>query len=154
MQPRCLFFHEIISFQVQLSLNALDSVRDYYQIALRDTSRNGITTRRVVLESITGAQIRNSNQLCKLAEFLGARRQTLSESSKLRSSAEEKQVLKPLVERLCRKPPDGEKVVSLAWKIAAGQFFEKDNISDIVKGHHCLYKVSAQSWYADFRVAI
>ena len=117
------------------------SVRDYYQVALKDRSRNGVTMRKIVLESVSGSQIRSSCQLSQVAEVLGARKQTLFESSKMRVSAEEKRELKPLVERLGRKPPEGEKVVSLAWKIEAGQFFEQDSISNIVKGHHCMHKV-------------
>jgi hypothetical protein len=126
---------------LQLILNALESVRDYYQIALKDYSRNGITRRRVILESVSGSHIRKACQLSQLAEFLGARKATLLESSKSRSSAEDQQKLKPLVEMLGRKPPEGERVVSLSWKIKAGQFFEQDSCSDIVKGTHCMYKV-------------
>ena len=124
-----------------MALNVLDSIKDFYQIALKDLSRNGVTIRKIVLESTSGTKVKNSNQLSQLAEILGARRQTLVESSKMRNSEEENQRLKPLVERLGRKPPEGENVISLAWKIKAGRFFEQDNVSDIVKGHHCMYKV-------------
>ena len=124
-----------------MALNVLDSIKDFYQIALKDLSRNGVTIRKIVLESTSGTKVKNSNQLSQLAEILGARRQTLVESSKMRNSEEENQRLKPLVERLGRKPPEGENVISLAWKIKAGRLFKQDNVSDIVKGHHCMYKV-------------
>ena len=53
---------------------------------------------------------------------------------------EDTQKIKPFLERLCRKPPSGDKVISPEWKLAAGKFYELDCVSDIVKGHHQIYK--------------
>ena len=126
---------------MDLALNVLESLKEYYQIALSDRSRNGVTLRKVVLESVSEAAVRESNQLKQLGEFLGARRHLLVEMSKLRSIIEDKQKLVPLVEKLARKAPEGENIISMEWKLRATCFYEQDNISDVVKGHHAVYKV-------------
>jgi hypothetical protein len=123
----------------------MDSIRDYYQLALADLTRSGISTRRILLESISGYQTRDSHQLSQLAESIGARKQTLLESSRSRTEAEEKKELKQLVLRLGRKPPEGEKYVSLDWVIKAGTFYELETSSDVCKGHNQMHKVWKQS---------
>ena len=128
-------------FKVDLALNVLEAIKSFYQISLADKSRNGVLMRKVVLESVIGPSVRNSRQLKQLADILGARRQTLQEMSQMRVTAEENEKLALLVERIARKAPEGEKIISLEWKIQAGHFYEQDNISDIIKGHHCIYKV-------------
>ena len=133
--------HDNLWFQAKLSLNMLDSVRDYYQLALADLTRSGISTRRILLESISGYQTRDSHQLSQLAESIGARKQTLLECSRSRSEAEKKKELTQLVERLGRKPPEGEKYVSLDWVIKAGTFYELESSSDVCKGHNQMHKV-------------
>ena len=110
-------------------------------MALKDNFREGVTRRKVILESISGSSIREASQLGQLADFLGSRRGTLLDSSKRRLSAEDQQKLIPLVEMLGRKPPEGERVLTLHWKIQAGKFFELDTSSDVVKGTHAIYKV-------------
>ena len=109
-------------FMFQLALNALHCVHDYYQLAMKDSSRDGITRRKVTLECISGCYIREASQLSQLAEFMGARKATLFECSKSRSSAEDEQKLKPLVEMMARKPPEGESIITLDWRIKAGNF--------------------------------
>ena len=127
--------------KVDLALNVLDSIKSYFQIAQTDLSRNGITMKKILLESVSGPEVRNAHQLKLLSEVLGARRKTLFEMSKMRILTEENKKLAQLVEKLCRKPPEGEKIISLEWKLEAGHFYEQDNISDLIKGHHCIYKV-------------
>ena len=126
---------------MDLALNVFESVKSYYQIARKDLSRNGTTMRKIVCESVSGSAIRNANQLNLLAESLGARRQTLFDMSKMRVLTDENENLVHLVEKIARKPPEGGKIISMEWKIKAGHFYEQENISDVIKGHHCVYKV-------------
>ena len=101
--------------------------------------------RKIVLEAVSGVQTRDNNQLTQLAEFLGARRQFLSDMSRGRILIEENQVLVHLVDRIGRKSPEGEHVISKEWKLRAGYFYEQ--VSDIIKGHHSIYKVGlAKHW--------
>ena len=62
---------------VGVALNVLESFREYYQFALNDTSRNGIAVRKVLLESVSGKEVREMNQLSYLASVIGAGRQSL-----------------------------------------------------------------------------
>ena len=71
--------------------------------------------RKIVLEAVSGAQTRDNNQLTQLAEILGARRQFLSDMSRGRILIEENQVLGLLVDRIGRKSPEGENVISKEW---------------------------------------
>ena len=96
-------------------MNVLQSLKSYYKIARADPSRNGITMRKIVLEAVSGAQTRDNNQLTQLAEILGARRQFLSDMSRGRILIEENQVLGLLVDRIGRKSPEGENVISKEW---------------------------------------
>ena len=101
--------------------------------------------RKIVLEAVSGAQTRDNNQLTQLAEILGARRQFLSDMARERILIEENQVLAQLIDRIGRKSPEGEHVISKEWKMRAIQFYEQ--VSDIIKGHHSIYKVGmAKHW--------
>ena len=126
-------------YQVELAVNVLKSIRGYYTLGLSDTSRNGVTVRKIILESVSGTVISKNGQLSQLANLLGARKSTVYECSKVRLALEEKGELIPLVEKLARKSPEGDKIISTEWKIKAGQFYEQ--VSEIVKGHHSMYKV-------------
>ena len=63
------------------------------------------------------------------------------ECSKVRLALEKKGELIPLVEKLARKSPEGDNIISTEWKIKAGQFYEL--VSEVVKGHHSTYKVGS-----------
>ena len=106
-----------------------------------DLSRNGNLCRKVLYESLTGPSVRESNHLTELADFLDARRKTVYTSAKEREKLEETQKIRPFMERLCRKPPSGDSVISPEWKLAAGTFYELDCVSEIIKGHHRMFKV-------------
>ena len=124
---------------MELALNVLESVRSYYKLAQSDSSRNGITIRKIILESVSGSAVRNAMQLWQLGDILGARKKTVYECSKVRLSIDEKEEMIPLVEKLARKAPEGESFISQEWKLKGVQFYEMK--SEIIKGHHCMYKV-------------
>ena len=54
---------------MELALNVLESVRSYYKLAQSDSSRNGITIRKVILESVSGSTVRNAMQLWQLGDI-------------------------------------------------------------------------------------
>ena len=137
-----------LSYQIELAVAVLESVKGYYKLGQTDTSRNGVTIRKIVLESVTGALIRKGGQLSQLADFLGARKKTVFECSKVRLATEEKGELIPLVTKLARKLPEGEKIISTEWKVKAGQFYE--HVSEIIKGHHSVYKVGLLGIYVEY----
>ena len=88
---------------------------------------------------LSGPTVRDANQLPQLCEVFCTRKKTLYEMSKLRLSMEENQKLVPLVERLARKSPEDEKIITNEWKLKCVEFYETK--SEIVKGHHSMYKV-------------
>ena len=118
----------------------LDSIKGYFDVIVKDLTRNGITVRKHFLESLSAPSM-SSKDLAELAGFLGVRRKAVSAAADGRAKLEEDQLLQPFAERMARKQPVGEKVVTLDWKLKAGEFFESDSISDVIKGHHKLYKV-------------
>ena len=124
---------------MELALNVLESVRSYYKLAQSDSSRNGITIRKIILESVSGSAVRNAMQLWQLGDILGARKKTVYECSKVRLSIDEKEEMIPLVEKFARKAPEGESFISQEWKLKGVQFYEMK--SEVIKGHHCMYKV-------------
>ena len=101
-------------------------------------TRNGIITRKIVLESVSGSNIRDANQLSMVADTIGARRKTLHASSAYRIRIEDNEKITPLVEKLARKSPEGDSVISYDWKLKAVNFYEAN--SEIIKGHHSVYK--------------
>ena len=117
----------------------LESVKDYYKLVQSDMTRNGIVMKKVILESVTGSVIRNACQLSQLADILGARLKTLYETSKVRFLVEENKEMTPLVEKLARKSPEGDKIISREWKLKGVHFYETN--SELIKGYHCMYKV-------------
>ena len=122
-----------------MALNVLESVKDYYKLVQSDMTRNGIVMKKVILESVTGSVIRNACQLSQLADILGARLKTLYETSKVRFLVEENKEMTPLVEKLARKSPEGDKIISREWKLKGFHFYETN--SELIKGYHCMYKV-------------
>ena len=97
--------------------------------------------RKILLESVAGSSVRDANQLTQLADYLGARKHSLLDMSKSRIVIEDNEKLAPLVEKLARKQPEGDRIIGMDWKLKAGHFYELDNISDVVKGHHSVFKV-------------
>ena len=122
-----------------MALNVLESVKDYYKLVQSDMTRNGIVMKKVILESVTGSVIRNACQLSQLADILGARLKTLYETSKVRFLVEENKEMTPLVEKLARKSPEGDKIISREWNLKGVHFYETN--SELIKGYHCMYKV-------------
>ena len=58
---------------------------------------------------------------------------------------DEERKLVPLVSRLQRKSPEGQNIISTQWKVEAIGFFEPEVISDVLKGHNNVFKVSFSS---------
>ena len=124
--------------KADLALNILDSLKDYYQFALKDLTWNGIATRKVILESISGSALRENSQLSLAADVIGARKKSLYNASATRKSIEDNFKIIPLVEKLARKPPSGDGFVSDEWKLKAVLFYESK--SELIKGHNNLFK--------------
>ena len=97
--------------------------------------------RKLFLEGITGSDVWENNFLSNLADYIGARKHSVIDSSKNRLKIENDQKLIPIISRLERKTPDGEKIISIEWKVKAVAFFETDEISEILKGHNNVFKV-------------
>ena len=123
---------------IELAVNTLESIKEFYRLTLKDLSRNGSATRKLVLESVAGSTIRDRNQLSQLADAIGARRKTLYIASKERKKVEENEKIIPLIEKLGRKPPEGEHIICEEWKLNAVNFYEQK--SELIKGHNNLYK--------------
>ena len=68
-----------------------------------------------------------------------ARLKTLYETSKVRFLVEENKEMTPLVEKLARKSPEGDTIISREWKLKGVHFYETN--SEPIKGYHCMYKV-------------
>ena len=131
------------SVQVKMDLGkaVLESLKQYYTILKQDSTREGIVARKLFLECITGSDVCNNNFLSHLADYMGARKHSVIDSSKNRLKVETNQKLIPIVTRLERKTPDGKKIISIEWKVKAVAFFETDEISDVLKGHNNVFKV-------------
>ena len=134
-----------------MALNVLESVKDYYELVKSDLTRIGVVLKQVILECISGPTVRDANQLSQLSEVFCARKKTVYEMSKLRLSMEENQKLVPLVERLARKSPEGDKIITNEWKLKCVEFYETK--SEIVKGHHSMYKVGSKFLLFDLAFA-
>ena len=125
-----------------MALNVFESVKDYYKLVKSDLTRSGVVLKQVILECISGPAVREANQLSQLSEVFCARKKTVYEMSKMRLSMEENQKLVPLVQRLARKSPEGDKIITNEWKLKCVEFYETK--SEIVKGHHSMYKVGSK----------
>ena len=94
-----------------MALNVLESIAEFYKIAFKDGTRNGIVARKLILQAVAGSVILESSQSCVLSEKLGARRHTLLLEAENRKSLEERQLLVPFMAMLKRKSPHGSKFV-------------------------------------------
>ena len=98
--------------------------------------------RKLLLEGITGSDLRENNLLSQIAEYIGARKESILDSSKDRTTVENNHKLIPIVARLERKSPEGTNIISIEWKIKCVAFYETDGVSDILKGHNNVFKVN------------
>lgn len=127
--------------QKDLGKAVLESLRKYYTILQTDLTRQGIVTRKLFLESVTGSDVCSQNLLSSIADYIGARKHSVIESSKHREKIEKNAELTPIIKRLKRKNPEGTKIVSVVWEIKAVAFYESAELSDVCKGHHNVFKV-------------
>ena len=125
---------------LELGLNVLESVVEFYKIVTKDRTRNGIVARKLILQAVAGSMVLESSQGCLLSEKLGARRQTLFSELDNRKILEQRQLLVPFMTTLKRKSPHGTKFVSDQTRYDIIAFYEDDSISDILKGHNNLHK--------------
>ena len=119
----------------------IESLKKYYTILKQNSTRDGIISRKLVLESITGSDICDNKFLTQIAESVGARKALVLECSRQRARAENDQKLIPFLSRLERKRPEGEKVISPEWQLKAVALYESEIVSDVCKGYNNVLKV-------------
>ena len=90
-----------------------------------DKSRNGVIIRKIILESVCGLLIRKANQLSQLATYLGARKNSMYECSKIRLDIEDREELVPLVKKLARKLLKGIKLLVYSGKLKSDNSMNK-----------------------------
>ena len=115
---------------VELALNVLDSISDFYAIAAQDKSRTGISTRKLVLQAITGNKVQNSHQISLLSEIVGARYMTIFKEAENRKLLDEHQKLLPFIEMLRRKTPQGARFIPEKTRLDVIEFYERDHIRE------------------------
>ena len=120
----------------------MESLSTYLQIVKLDLSRDGSTVRNLLFESLTGPSVQDQHLLSQLADVIGARKSSVYAGAVRRSKLETEQKLVPIVSRLQRQSPHGQNVISNQWKIEAVGFFETEAISDVLKGHNNVFRVS------------
>ena len=118
----------------------LDSIREYLIILKPDLSRDVSLVKKLLFESLTGSKVRDNNLLSSLAETIGARKQTVLHCAAQRVKLEINTKMLPIVSRLIRKSPEGEKYISNHWKAEAYGLYENHLISDVIKGVNNVYK--------------
>ena len=129
-----------VKTRASLALNVLDAISDFYSILVQDRSRTGITARKLVIQSVAGSKVQNSKQLNLLSKEMGARRDTVVKEVENRKVVEEEQKLRPFLELLSRKSPQGAGYVSEQEHRDIIMFYESDEHSDILKGHNQCFK--------------
>ena len=125
---------------IPLALNILESIKEYYGMACCDSSRGTTATRKQLLQAVSGRSVRQAHQLSILSESIGARRHTVEKEAENRKLMEEKEEIVPYIEILKRKCPEGTRIVSDHEKFEVVTFYEKDCISDLLKGHNNILK--------------
>ena len=126
--------------QISLALHILESIKEYYNLAASDTSREASATRKQVLISVTGKSVRSAKQLNILADEIGARPATVVNEAKRRQQLEEQGKLIPYLDILARKSPEGARIVKDEEKLEVIEFYESENVSDVLKGHNNVSK--------------
>ena len=119
----------------------MKSLKQYYSILKKDITRNGSVARNHFLDSITGSDVQSSNLLSSLAEFIGSRKKTIWSNAKLRLRLETEHTLIPIATRMQRKSPEGDSYMSTEWKVRGMGFYELESTSEVMKGHHQVFKV-------------
>ena len=119
----------------------LSSIRDYLKILKPDLRRDVTLVRKLLYESLTGPKVRDNNLLSSLAEAIGARKNSIFDSSSRRVKLEINTKMLPIVSRLIRKAPEGEKYISNQWKAEAYSLYESHLLSDVIKGVNNVFKV-------------
>ena len=77
--------------------------------------------------------------LSSIADYLGARKHSVIDSSKHREKVGKNAELTPIIRRLKRKNPEGTRLISVAWEIKVVAFYESAELSDVCKGHHNVF---------------
>ena len=119
----------------------LSSIKDYLSILKPDLRRDVSLVKKLLFESLTGPKVRDNNLLSSLAAAIGGRKKSIIESSARRVKLELSTKMLPIVSRLIRKAPEGEKYISNQWKAEAYGFYESHLISDVIKGVNNVFKV-------------
>ena len=122
----------------------LKSLTVYYEILIKDQTREGVVARKMFLEGISGADVQSKQLLSSLAKLVGIRKNSILKSAKDRNKIECDQKLIPIVTRIQRKSPVGEGFISLDWILKAVSFYESDGISEVLKGHNNIFKVNSR----------
>ena len=127
--------------KLQLAEHVMDSVVEFYSILKNDQTRDGIVGRKLVLQALTGSQVRGSGEWYLLADIIGARRKTMDQENLNRIKLEEQQKLLPFCKMLKRKSARGARFISEKEKMdVTVDFYEDDEVSDILKGHNNCYR--------------
>ena len=132
-----------------LAQHVLDSIAGFYKIVAKDSSRNGLVAKKILLQAVTGTLDQDCFQTYLLSEKLGARRQTLYSEFENRKILEKQQLLIPFIQMLRRKSPSGSKFVSEQTRYEIIAFYEDEEVSDILKGHNNIYKEKIMSENGD-----
>ena len=132
-----------------LAQHVLDSIAGFYKIVAKDSSRNGLVAKKLLLQAVKGTLDQDCFQTYLLSEKLGARRQTLYSEFENRKILEKQQLLIPFIHMLRRKSPCGSKFVSEQTRYEIIAFYEDDEVSDILKGHNNIYKDKIMSENGD-----
>ena len=119
---------------VSLAVNVLESLRDFFSMASKSKTRGAIATRKQIIQAVSGSKIRSGNQLSSLAEALGANRHLVVKEAKNRADMEEAEEIVPYLDILRRKSPEGCRILSEAEQLEVIAFYEKSQISDVLKG--------------------
>jgi hypothetical protein len=122
--------------EISLALHILESIKEYYNLASKDSSRGAAATRKQVLISVTGTSVRSAKQLHVLAEQIGARPATVVNEANNRKQLEDKKKLIPYLDILGRKSPEGSRIVQDEEKMLVIDLYESEHISDVLKGHN------------------
>ena len=134
-------------FQDGLGESVLSSIKQYLNILKPDLGRDVTVIKKLIFESLTGPMVRDNNLMTSLAEKIGARRNSLYDSAAKRVKLESDNRVLPIISRLQRKSPEGDKYISNQWKAEAYALYEDHLISDVVKGVNNVHKVLISNLY-------
>ena len=121
--------------------SVLCSLKHYLNMLKSDFGRDVSVIKKLLFESLTGPMVRDNNLMTSLAEKIGARKNSIFNSALRRVKLEADNLVLPIVSRLQRKCPDGDRYISNQWKAEAYGLYESHLISDVIKGVNNVYKV-------------